>query len=121
MFLSKTSLANYVIITYVLQQVLPPETVPKWMVTTGDLHMVSLRPMWMSYPGKYRISRSEESLKIKGWSQAIKASTQPLGHDVLIDEYRLITPQVGDRLICILQWGDAGVHLFYAILPRREQ
>ena len=62
----------------------------------------------MNYHGKYTISQSEETLKIKGWRNAIKASLLPLG-----DEYLRI-PQVGDRLICILQWGDAGVHLFYA-------
>ena len=82
------------------------------MFPNGDLHMVSLRPMPMSYPGKYTISQSENTMKIKGWSKAITASRQTLG------DYKLRKPEVGDRLICILQWGDAGVHLFYAILPR---
>ena len=81
------------------------------MFKNGDLQMVSLRPLLINYSGKYRISQSEETLKIKGWRNAIKASTLPLG-----DEYLRI-PQVEDRLICVLQSGDGGVRLYFAFLP----
>uniref|UniRef100_A0A8I6XKM3 Uncharacterized protein n=1 Tax=Hordeum vulgare subsp. vulgare TaxID=112509 RepID=A0A8I6XKM3_HORVV len=94
--------------------VLPPETVPKWMFTTGDLEMVSLRPTVINYHGKYRISQSEDTLKINGWRNVIQASMIPFG------EESLCIPQVVDRLICVLQYGDVGVRLYFAFLPRRE-
>ena len=84
------------------------------MFTTGDLQKVSLRPTPINYRGKYKISQSEDTLKIKGWRNAIQASTIQFG------EESLRIPQVGDRLICVLQYGDVGVRLYFAFLPRRE-
>ena len=85
------------------------------MFQNGDLQMVSLRPLPINYSGSYRISKSEETLKITGWRNAIQAFTLPLG-----EEYLRI-PQVGDRLICILQSGDGGVRLYYAFFYLRER
>ena len=85
------------------------------MFTTGDLEMVSLRPTPINYRGKYMIYQSEDTLKIKGWRNARQASMVPFR------EKSLRIPQVGDRLICVLQYGDGGVRLYFAFfLPRRE-
>jgi hypothetical protein len=63
------------------------------------------------------ISRSEQVLIVKDWSKIVKDRREVLGGS---NQKR--SPQLGDRFICILQYDEEGVlHMFYAILPEREQ
>jgi hypothetical protein len=65
----------------------------------------------------FRISKSEQVLIVKDWSNIVKDRREVLGSS---NQKR--SPQLGDRFICMLQYDEAGVlHMFYAILPEREQ
>ena len=46
----------------------------------------------------------------------MNAHTQLIGHKMNVRN-----PQVADRFISILHYGDGPVYLFYGILPRREE
>ena len=63
-------------------------------------------------------SRSKQILIVKAWSKIVKDHSK----EVLGGSNQKHNPQLGDRFICILQYDEAGVlHMFYAILPEREQ
>ena len=64
----------------------------------------------------YSISLNDGRLNIKEWSKVMNAHGQLIG-----DNMNVRKPQVGDRCISILHFGDGPVYLFYAILPRREE
>ena len=65
----------------------------------------------------FGISKSEQVLIVKDWSKIVKDRREVLGG---INQKR--SRQLGDMLICMLQYDEAGVlHMFYAILPEREQ
>ena len=80
--------------------------------------MVRLRPRHPTlHMSAFRISKTEECLIVKDWSRIVKDRREVLGGS---NQKR--NPQLGDRFICILQYDEAGVlHMFYAILPEREQ
>ena len=48
--------------------------------------------------------------------QMMNVHTQPIGYNMNVRK-----PQVGDRFISILHYGDGPIYLFYGILPRREE
>ena len=82
------------------------------------MKMVSLRPRHPTlHMSAFRISKSEQVLIVKDWSKIVKDC-----RDVLEGSNTKRSPQLGDRFICMLQYDKAGVvHMFYAILPVREQ
>ena len=80
--------------------------------------MVSLRPRHPTlHMSAFRISKSEQVLIVKDWSKIVKDHIEVLGGS---NQKR--DPQLGDRFICMLQYDESGqLHMFYAILPDREQ
>ena len=65
----------------------------------------------------FRISKSEQVLIVKDWSKIVNNRREVLG-----DNNQKRSPQLGDMFICMLQYDESGVlHMFYAILPEREQ
>ena len=92
--------------------------VPRWIESKGRMTMVSLRPRYpVLHMSAFIISRSEQVLIVKDWSKIVKDRREVLGGS---NQKR--SPQLGDRFICILQYDEEGVlHMFYAILPEREQ
>ena len=91
---------------------------PRWIESKGRMAMVSLRPRYpVLHMSAFVISRSEQVLIVKDWSKIVKDRREVLGGS---NQKRI--PQLGDRFICILQYDEEGVlHMFYAILPEREQ
>ena len=86
------------------------------MLTEGHMHMVSLRPTPSKpYHSAYSISSNDGRLKIKELSKVMNVHTQ-----LIEDNMNVRKPQVGDRWISILHYGDGPVYLFYAILAKRE-
>ena len=92
--------------------------VPHWIEAKGRMSMVSLRPRHPTlHMSAFRISKSEQVLIVKDWSKIVKDRRELLG-----DSNQKPGPRLGDRFICMLQYDEAGVlHMFYAILPEREQ
>ena len=92
--------------------------VPQRIDTKGRMSMVSLRPRFPTlHMSAFRISESEECLIVKDWRKIVNDRREVLGGS---NEKR--NPRLGDRFICMLQYDEAGVlHMFYAILPEREQ
>ena len=92
--------------------------VPYWIEAKGRMSMVSLRPRHPTlHMSAFRISKSEQVLIVKDWSKIVKDRREVLGGS---NQKR--NPQLGDRFICMLQYDESGVlHMFYAILPEREQ
>ena len=92
--------------------------VPQWIETKGRMSMVSLRPRFPTmHFSAYMISNSEECLIVKDWSKIVHDHREVLGSS---NQKR--SPRLGDRFICMLQYDEAGVlHMFYVILPGREQ
>ena len=90
------------------------------MFIEGDMHMVSLRPTPLeAYHTAYSISSNDGRLEIKEWSKVMNAHTQIIG-----DKMNVRKPQVGDRCMSILHYGEGMVYLvyvFYGILARREE
>ena len=93
--------------------------VPHGIETNGTMSIVSLRPR---YPpmhfSAFRISKSEEVLIVKEWTKFVmEERREVLGG---INEKHI--PRLGDRFICMPQLDEAGeLHMFYVILPEREQ
>ena len=92
--------------------------VPHWIETKGHMSMVSLRPRHPTlHFSEFKICKSEQVLIVKDWSKIVKDRRELLGGS---NQKR--GPQLGDMFICMLQYDEAGVlHMFYAILPEREQ
>ena len=92
--------------------------VPHWIKSKVRMAMVSLRPRHPTlHMRSLRISRSEQVLIVKDWSKIVKDRREVLG-----GSNQKHSPRLGDRFICMLQYDEAGVlHMFYAILPEREQ
>ena len=87
------------------------------LFTEGDMHMVSLRPTPSeAYHTTYSISSYDGRLKIKEWSKVMNVHTELIG-----DNMNVRKPQVGDRFMSILHYGEGSVYLFYSILARREE
>ena len=102
----------------VLQHGLPMNVVPDWIETKGTMNIVSLRPRHPTlHTSAFSISRTEECLIVKDWSKIVNGRREVLGGN---NQKR--SPRLGDRFICMLQLDEAGVlHMFYVILPEREQ
>ena len=92
--------------------------VPQWIEAKGRMSMVSIRPRLPTlHMSAFRISRSEQVLIVKDWNKIVKNRREVLGGS---NQKR--SPQLGDRFICMLQYDESGaLHMFYAILPEREQ
>ena len=80
--------------------------------------MVSIRPRLPTlHMSAFMICRSEQVLIVKDWNKIVKDRREVLGGS---NQKR--SPQLGDRLICMVQYDESGaLHMFYAILPEREQ
>ena len=93
--------------------------VPHWIESKGCMAMVSLRPRYPTlHMSAFRISTTEECLIVKDWSKIVKDCSR----EVLGGSNQKHGPQLGDMFICMLQYDEAGVlHMFYVILPEREQ
>ena len=102
----------------VLQQGLPMNVVPDWIETKGTMNIVSLRPRYPTmHFSAFKISNSEECLIVKDQSKIVNDRREVLG-----GSNQKSSPRLGDMFICMLQYDEAGVlHMFYAILPEREQ
>ena len=102
----------------VLQQGLPLNVVPQWIETKGQMRIVSLRPRYPTlHMSAFRISNSDECSIVKDCSKIVNDRREVLGGS---NQKR--SPRLGDRFICMLQLDEVGVlHMFYAILPEREQ
>ena len=94
--------------------------VPQWIKANGLISMVSIRPRLPTLPmSAFRISRSEQVLVVKDWNKIVKDRREVLGGS---KNQTKRSPRLGDRFICMLQYDDSGfLHMFYAILPEREQ
>ena len=93
--------------------------VPQWIEHKVRMTMVSLRPRHHTlHFSAFKISRSEQVLIVKDWSKIVKDRSR----EVLGGSNQKRSPQLGDRFICMLQYDESGeLHMFYAILPEREQ
>ena len=93
--------------------------VPQWIETKGHMSMVSLRPRYPTlHMSAFRISESEECLIVKDWTKYVMGERR----EVLGGSKQKRIPRLGDRFICMLQHDELGeLHMFYAILPEREQ
>ena len=92
--------------------------VPYWIEAKGRMSMVTLRPRHPTlHMSAFRISKSEQVLIVKDWSKIVNDHREVLGGS---NQKR--SPRLGDRFICMLQYDESGeLHMFYAILPEREQ
>ena len=92
--------------------------VPQGIETKSQMSIVSLRPRYPAlHMNAFRIFRSDECLIAKDWRKIVNDHREVLGGS---NEKR--SPRLGDRFICVLQYDEARVlHMFYAILPEREQ
>ena len=92
--------------------------VPQWIETKGRMSIVSLQPRYPTMNmSAFRISESDECLIVKDWSKIVNDRREVLG----VNKQKR-NPRLGDRFICMLQYDESGeLHMFYAILPEREQ
>ena len=92
--------------------------VPQWIEAKCHMSMISIRPRLPTlHMSAFRISRSEQVLIVKDWNKIVKDRREVLGGS---NQKR--SPQLGDMFICMLQYDESGaLHMFYAILPEREQ
>ena len=101
----------------VLQHGLPMNVVPHLIETKGRMRIVSLRPRHPTmHFSAFRISNSEECLIVKDLSKIVNDCREVPGGS---NQKR--SPQLGDRFICMLQLDEGVRHMFYVILPEREQ
>ena len=103
----------------VLQQGLPMNVVPQWIETKGRMRMVTLRPRHPTmHFSAFRTSNSEQFLIVKDWTKFVVEERR----EVLGGSNEKRSPRLGDRFICMLQLDEGGeLHMFYVILPEREQ
>ena len=101
----------------VLQQGLPMNVVPYGIETKGTMSIISLRPRYPTdYFSAFKIS--DGCLIVQDWTKSVMGERR----EVLGGSKQMCYPRLGDRFICMLQYDEAGVlHMFYAILPKREQ
>ncbi|XBI16020.1 hypothetical protein VPH35_058344 [Triticum aestivum] len=98
---------------------LPMNVVPHGIETKGTISIVSLRPRYPTmHFSTFRISNSEEVLIVKDWTKFVMEEHR----EVLGGSNQKRSPRIGDRFICMLQLDEGGeLHMFYVILPEREQ
>ena len=91
------------------------DCVPHLMLPRGRVDVMSLRP---GHPKlhccSYRISKTDEDMKIKDWKNCMDNRRELLGSNIVR------SARIGDRIISILHNGESGPILFYAILPKRR-
>ena len=92
--------------------------VPQWIGNKGRMSTVSLRPRHPTmHMSAFRISGTEQCLIVKDYSKIVNDHREVLGGS---NQKR--SPRLGDRFICMLQYDESGeLHMFYAILPERDQ
>ena len=84
------------------------------MYQNGRPDVLNIRPghpMNLTYP--YRISKIDEDMTIKSWKKFMDNCRELHGTNIVGGA------RIGDRIIAILQNGESGPILFYAILPKR--
>ena len=101
----------------VLQQGLPMNVVPYGIETKGTMSIISLRPRYPTdYISAFKIS--DRCLIVQDWTKYVLGECR----EVLGSSYQRRLPRLGDRFICMLQLDQGGeLHMFYVILPKREQ
>ena len=86
---------------------------PDLMFPKGRLDVMSLRPGHPTHNCySYRISKTDEDMKIKDWKNCMDNRRELLGSNIVR------SARIGDRIISILHNGELGPILFYAILPK---
>ena len=91
--------------------------VPQWISTNGRMSIVSLQPR---YPTDYfrAFKISDGFLIVQDWTKYVMGERR----EVLGGSNQKRSPRLGDRFICMLQLDEERVlHMFYVILPEREQ
>ena len=103
----------------VLQQGLPMNVVPHGIETKGTMSIVSLRPRYPKmHFSAFMISNSEQCLVVKDWTKFVMDERR----EVLGGSNQKRNPRFGGRFICMLQLDAGGeLHMFYVMLPEREQ
>ena len=100
----------------VLQQGLPMNVVPHVIETKGTMSIVSLRPRYpTNHYSAFRISN--EFLIVKDWTKSVMEECR----QVLGGSSQKRNPRLRDMFICMLQLDGGELHMFYVILPEREQ
>ena len=101
----------------VLQQGLPMNVVPYGIETKGTMSIISLRPRYPTdYFSAFKIS--DGCLIVQDWTKCVMEKRR----EVLGGSKQMRYLRLGDRFICMLQLDQGGeLHIFYVILPKREQ
>ena len=101
----------------VLQQGLPVNVVPQWIKTKGTMSIIILRPRYPTdYFSAFKIS--DGCLIVQDWTKYVMGERR----EVLGGSKQMRYPRLGDRFICMLQLDQGGeLHMFYVLLPKREQ
>ena len=101
----------------VLQQGLPMNVVPYGIETKGTMSIISLRPRYPTdYFSAFKIS--DGCLIVQDWTKYVMGERR----EVLGGSKQMHYPLLGARFICMLQLYQGGeLHMFYVILPKREQ
>ena len=110
--------ANYEVLLYVLQQILPSDCVPPVMFQSGQLQVLNILPGEpTNHTCPYRISSKNEGMRIKEWRKITKTRKEVLGSN------RVRRARNGVKIICVLHNGplnlidlETNAILFYAIL-----
>ena len=91
--------------------------VPYGIETKGTMSIISLRPRYPThYCSAFKIS--EGCLIVQDWTKYVMGERR----EVLGGSKQMCIPRLGDRFICMLQLDEEGyLHMFYVILPKREQ
>ena len=100
----------------VLQQGLPMNVVPYGIETKGTMSIISLQPRYPTdYFSAFKIS--DGCLIVQDWTKYVMGERR----EVLGGSKQKCIPRLGDRFICMLQLDQGELHMFYVILPKREQ
>ena len=91
--------------------------VPQGIETKDRMSIVSLRPRYPTdYFSAFKIS--DGCLIVQDWTKYVMGERR----EVLGVSKQMRYPRLGDRFICMLQLDQGGeLHMFYVILPKREQ
>lgn len=100
----------------VLQQGLPMNVVPYGIESKGTMSIISLRPRYPTdYFSAFKIS--DGCLIVQDWTKYVMGERR----EVLGGSKQMRYPRLGDKFICMLQLDRGELHMFYVILPKREQ
>ena len=83
------------------------------MFRKGCLDVLNIQPGHpTNHSCPYRISKTDEDMKIKDWKKCMDIRKEVLGSNIVRKA------SIGDRIISILHNGESRAILFYAILPK---